>query len=92
MVRKNVKQRLHRALEIAQDPATVYCVHPFSAVENDGGEHLGRLLARMMNDPDRAVFVATDKAFVFAFGNHVASEGDLRKQEETLTPSLPEGT
>ena len=69
-MRRKVQQRLSMALAMANDPATVFCVQPFASVERDGGEHLGRLLARVMGDPDRALCVATDTAFVFAFGDH----------------------
>lgn len=72
-MRKKVQQRLALALSMAENPATVFCVHPFSSVEGDGGEKLGRLLARVMNDPDRSLLVATDSAFVFAFGDQVGA-------------------
>jgi hypothetical protein len=65
--REEVQQRLAMILAIADDPATVFCVQPFTSVERDGGKHLGRLLARVMGDPDRGLLVATKKAFVFAF-------------------------
>lgn len=71
-MRKEVEQNLARALAIAEDPATVFCVQPFASLENDGGDHLGRLLARVINDPARALLVATDNAFVFAFGDQLA--------------------
>jgi predicted ABC-type transport system involved in lysophospholipase L1 biosynthesis ATPase subunit len=66
-MREEVQQRLAMALAAAGDPATVFCVQPFTSVERDGGEQLGTLLARVMRDPDHALLVATEKAFVFAF-------------------------
>ncbi len=75
-MRKEIQQRLAMASAIAKNPATVFCVQPFASVEDDGGEHLGKLLARMMSNPDRAVLVATDNSFVFAFGDQL--EGDQK--------------
>ncbi len=76
-MRKEVQQRLARGLELADDPATVFCVHPFTSVERDGGEQLGKLLARVIGDPDHSLVVATEKAFVFAFQDQLGrSESD----------------
>ena len=58
-----------RLLAIAEDPSTVFCVQPFDSIQKDGAVQLGKLLTRVMNDPNNALLVATDKAFVFAFGN-----------------------
>jgi ABC-type lipoprotein export system ATPase subunit len=89
MLSKDVQQRLALALAIAEDPTTVYCVHPFASVQDDGGEHLGKLLARVMTEPDRSLLVATDKAFIFAFGNHTRPDQSLQPENETSTPNLP---
>lgn len=89
MLSKDVQQRLALALAIAEDPTTVYCVHPFASVQDDGGEHLGKLLARVMSEPDRSFLVATDKAFIFAFGNHTRPDEHLQPESETSAPSLP---
>jgi len=67
MVREEVQQRLAVALAAVNDPASVFCVQPFTSVERDGGKNLGRLLTRVMRDPDHALVVATETAFVFAF-------------------------
>jgi len=67
MVREEVQQRLATALATVNNPATVFCVQPFTSVARDGGENLGSLLARVMRDPDHALVVATGTAFVFAF-------------------------
>jgi ABC-type lipoprotein export system ATPase subunit len=70
-MRQEVQQRLAMAMSMADDPATVLCVEPFTSVERDGGEHLGKLLTRVMGDPDHALLVATGTAFVFAFRGQV---------------------
>jgi ABC-type lipoprotein export system ATPase subunit len=67
MVREEVQQRLAMALAAVNKPATVFCVQPFTSAERDGGKNLGRLLTRVMRDPDHAMVVATSTAFVFAF-------------------------
>ena len=66
MMREEVQQRLATALATVNNPATVFCVQPFASVERDGGKNLGRLLSRVMRDPDHALVVATETAFVFA--------------------------
>jgi len=72
MVREEAQQRLAMALATVNNPATVFCVQPFTSVARDGGENLGRLLASVMRDPDHALVVATGTAFVFAFVNELA--------------------
>ena len=72
MIREEVQQRLAMALAAVNDPATVFCVQPFTSAERDGGKNLGRLLTRVMRDPDHALVVATGTAFVFAFVNQLA--------------------
>ena len=72
MMREEVQQRLAMALATVNNPATVFCVQPFTSVARDGGENLGRLLASVMRDPDHALVVATGTAFVFAFVNELA--------------------
>jgi len=72
MIREEVQQRLAMAAASVNDPATVFCVQPFTSVERDGGKNLGRLLTRAMRDPDHALVVATRTAFVFAFVNQLA--------------------
>ena len=76
MVREEVQQRLALALATVNNPATVFCVQSFTSVALDGGENLGRLLAREMRDPDRALVVATGTAFVFAFVMELARSED----------------
>jgi hypothetical protein len=71
IMREKVRQRLEMALGVTEDPATVFCVQPFSSVEHDGGELLGTLLARMMGDPNHSLLVVTEKAFVFGFGDQL---------------------
>jgi hypothetical protein len=84
MLSKDVQQRIAMGLAIAEDPATVYCVHPFASVQNDGGEHLGKLLARVMTEPDHSLLVATGNAFIFAFGRH--TRPDQHPSETTKPP------
>ena len=72
VIREGAQQRLALALAAANDPATVFCVQPFTSVECDGGKNLGRLLTRVMRDPDHALVIATGTAFVFAFVNQLA--------------------
>ena len=43
----------------------------FELLSRDGGEGLGRLLARLAPAPDRALIVAPENAFVFAFARHL---------------------
>jgi hypothetical protein len=74
MMRKEIRERLAAALAAAENPGTVFCVQPFKAVANDGGERLGRLLARVMSNPGRALLVATDNAFVFGFADQPGAE------------------
>jgi ABC-type lipoprotein export system ATPase subunit len=88
-MRKKVQQRLALALSMAEDPATVFCVHPFSTVEGDGGEKLGRLLARVMNDPEHSLLVATDNAFVFAFGEQVGALQAVPVTSEEVSEATP---
>jgi ABC-type lipoprotein export system ATPase subunit len=76
MMREEVQQRLAVALAAVNDPATVFCVQPFTSVARDGGENVGRLLARVMRDPDHALVVATGTAFVFAFVIELARSGN----------------
>lgn len=58
-------------MNATEDPATVFCVEKYDAVEADGGVRLGRLLARLIRDPDHAFIVATTNAFVFAYGDQL---------------------
>ncbi len=74
-MREEVQQRLAMAMAIADDPAIVFCVHPFTSVERDGGEKLGNLLARVMGDPDHSLLVVTGTAFVFAFSRDLLAQG-----------------
>jgi len=73
MIRKDVQQRLVNAITTADDTGAVFCIEPFSSVERDGGDNLGRLLARLIRDPDHTFVVATTNAFVFAFGGELAN-------------------
>jgi len=89
-MREEVQQRLAMAMAIADDPAIVFCVQPFTSVERDGGEKLGRLLARVMGDPDHAMLVATGTAFVFAFSRDQLGKGEsagTRDDGATEAPS-----
>ena len=72
MIREELQQRLAMTLAAVNDPATVLCVQPFTSAERDAGMNLGRLLTRVMRDPDHALIVATGTAFVFAFVNQLA--------------------
>ena len=66
-MREEIQQRLELARAVADDPAAVFCIQPFTSVGLDGGERLGKFLARVMADPDNSLVVATATAFVFAF-------------------------
>lgn len=76
MIREEVRQRLALAPAAANDAATVFCVQPFTSVERDGGKNLGRLLTRVMRDPEHALVLATGTAFVFAFVHELARDGN----------------
>lgn len=78
------------AMAIADDPAIVFCIQPFTSVERDGGEKLGKLLARVTGDPDHALLVATGTAFVFAFSKDQPGQGEsagMRDDGATEAPS-----
>lgn len=89
MLSKDVQQRIAMGLAIAGDPATVYCIQPFASVNADGGEHLGRLLARVMSEPDHSLLVATGDAFIFAFGRHTRPDQHPQRDNKTSTPHAP---
>lgn len=89
-MREEIQQRLMMALALAEDPATVFCIQPFTSVNSDGGEKLGQLLARVMGDPDHALLVATGTAFVFAFSRDHLGQGEsagMRDDGATEAPS-----
>ena len=71
MNRIKIQERLTKAKTLAEDPTVLYCIEPFAKVAQDGGNGLGRLLARLGRDPDHGSVVATTNAFVFAFGGQV---------------------
>lgn len=89
MVREEVQQRLAMALAAVNDPAAVFCVQPFTSVERDGGKNLGRLLSRVMRDPDHALVVATGTAFVFASVIEFAPGESNGTREDRATEGLP---
>ncbi len=72
MKRPEIQEHLANAMTAAEDPAAAFCIERFDAVEQDGGERLGRLLARFIRDPEHAFIVATTNAFVFAFDDQRA--------------------
>jgi hypothetical protein len=88
LTREAVRQRLDMALGVTDDPSTVFCVQPFSSVQRDGGELLGGLLARMMGDPAHSLLVATDKAFVFGFGDQLAHDKTTGAHDEKDTENV----
>lgn len=67
-MREAIQRSLETSRDISEGPATVFCVQPFTSVERDNGERLGRLLARVM--ADHSLLVATAPAFVSAFNEH----------------------
>jgi ABC-type lipoprotein export system ATPase subunit len=71
-MRNKIQERLALSQSIASNPNTVFCVEPFNSLSNDNSERLGKLLMRVMNNPDHAMLVATQEAFVFAFADRVA--------------------
>jgi hypothetical protein len=77
------------AMAIADDPAIVFCVQPFASVQRDGGEKLGKLLARMMVDPDHALLVATGTAFVFAFSRDQLGQGESTRMRDNGATEAP---
>jgi len=70
-MRNQIQERLALSQNIAANPNTVFCVEPFSSLSNENSERLGKLLMRVMNNPDRSMLVATQEAFVFAFADRV---------------------
>ncbi len=66
-IRNTVQDRLGLAREVALGSTTVFCVQPYDSLSGGNEERLGSLMARVMADPDHALIVATDEAFVFAF-------------------------
>jgi ABC-type lipoprotein export system ATPase subunit len=87
IMRSEIQQRLAKAIAAAENPATVFCIQPFTVVEHDGGEQLGRLLARVMGDPGHALLVATEDAFVFAFEDQLdQNKGNRLQDNEAAEP------
>jgi predicted ABC-type transport system involved in lysophospholipase L1 biosynthesis ATPase subunit len=87
-MREEVQQRLAMAVAIADDPATVFCVQSFTSVERDGSEKLGKLLARVMDDPDHGLLLATGTAFVFAFRDWLGRSGSNGMRGKGATEAL----
>lgn len=67
MDRTEIRDRLAKAMITVEDPGVVFRVEPIGAAERVGGERLGRLLARLINDPDRGFIIVNSTAFIFAF-------------------------
>lgn len=84
-MREETQRRLEMARTMADDPAALFCVEPFTLVERNGGECLGKLLARVMGDPDRALLIATETAFVFAFKDQVGQGVGNRLRDDGAT-------
>ena len=55
------------AQAVAHDPHTVFCVEPLSSVQDENGNRLARLLARVVANPHRSLLVVTENEFVFGF-------------------------
>lgn len=89
MLSKDVQQRIAIGLAIAGDPATVYCIQSFASVNADGGEQLGKLLAKVMSEPDHSLLVATANAFIFAFGSHTRPDQHPQPDNGTSAPHAP---
>ncbi len=83
--RSQVQQRLTEAITVTEDPATVFCIEPFSSIARDGGEQLVKLLTRVLQKPDQAAIVVADQALVFAFKNQLPhKDSNLSRIQETL--------
>jgi ABC-type lipoprotein export system ATPase subunit len=78
-MRKQIKERLALSESIVTNPNTVFCVETFKSLENENGERLGKLLARVMNNPDGSMLVATRDAFVFAFADKISGDEAEKK-------------
>lgn len=87
MIREQILNRLAMAETVAESPATVLCIEPFASVERDGGEHLGKLLAHVMREPNQSQIVATEDAFIFSFGDQLGGcRGDVLQDYEEPPP------
>jgi len=84
MNRIEIQERLAKAMTAAEDPAAVFCIEPLASVERDGGERLGRLMSRLIREPDRGFLVATTNAFIFGFNDRLDGNDDrlIEKKEE----------
>lgn len=67
MTREEVQGQLEKAMALANDPSTVFCVEPFDSVQDESGPRLSNLLAKVASDPARSLMVVTGEAFVFGF-------------------------
>jgi ABC-type lipoprotein export system ATPase subunit len=90
MKRTEIQERLAKAMNATERPAALFCIERFEAVEQDGGDRLGRLLARLIRDPEHAFIVATTNAFVFAFDDQVGRREDVPTRENLATRAMPQ--
>jgi ABC-type lipoprotein export system ATPase subunit len=84
-MRNEIQDRLVLAQSVAADPATIFCVEPFNSLDGEGSERMGKLLTRVIRNPDRALVVATRDSLVFAFADQILpteSEGIESLQTE----------
>ena len=88
MNRTEIRKRLAKAMITVEDPGVVFCVEPIGAAERDGGERLGRLLARLINDPDRGFIVVNSNAFIFAFAGQRDRDESPGNGEAAATATL----
>jgi len=89
MIREEIQQRLATALAAVNNPATVFCIQPFTAVERDGAENLRRLLIHVKRDPGHALVISTGTALVFAFADKLGRGESKGPQDDRVTEGPP---
>jgi ABC-type lipoprotein export system ATPase subunit len=71
MRRLEIQESLTKAKTASENPAALLCIEPFASIDEDGGERLGRLLALVIREPNRAFITATSNAFVFTLDDQI---------------------
>ena len=91
MRRIQIQESLVKAMTASENPAALLYIEPFASVDQDGGERLGRLLARVIREPNRAFITATSNAFVFTFDDQIAHHGDGPNGGASRDIATPQG-
>jgi ABC-type lipoprotein export system ATPase subunit len=89
VIREEVQQCLAAALAAVNNPATVFCIQPFTAVEHEGTENLRRLLFNVKRDPDHALVISTGTALVFAFADKLGRGESNGPQDDSVMEGSP---